>query len=259
MSGPSDPPVSPPAIVAALALACLFMTAAERAAADRLQVAVASNFASTLTRLAERFEQRSGHQVVVVPGSTGKHYAQIRNGAPFAAFFAADARRPERLEAEGTAAPGSRFTYAVGRLVLWSPKPGFVDAAGEVLSSGRYRHLAIANPRLAPYGEAARQALRALGLWQAHQGRLVFGENIGQTFHFVNSGNAELGLVALSQVVPPDGAVKGSYWTLPPSLYAPIEQQAVALADTKPAREFLAFVRSEDARRIIHSFGYETP
>lgn len=235
------------------------MAAADRAAADRIRIAVASNFAATLARIADSFERRSGHEVVLVPGSTGKHYAQIRNGAPFAAFFAADIRRPALLEGEGTAVPGSRFTYALGKLVLWSPTPGLVDPAGKVLENGTFRHLAIANPRLAPYGRAARQALRSLGLRDALEGRLVFGENVGQTFHFVNSGNAEMGLVAYSQVISPERSSEGDYWKLPQSLYSPIEQQAVSLKDTETTRAFLAYVRSDEAVAIIRSFGYGTP
>lgn len=242
---------------------CLLMAAADLAVADRIQIAVSSNFARTLAAIADRYERRSGHEVVLVAGSTGKHYAQIMNGAPFAAFFAADVRRPELLEKEGAAVPGSRFTYALGKLVLWSPIPGLVDPAGEVLGNGAFRHLAVANPRLAPYGNAARQALRSLGLWDALEDKLVFGENIGQTFHFVNSGNAEIGLVAYSQVMRPAAAgesfVKGTFWKLPESLYSPIEQQAVSLMDTEPTRGFLDYVRSDDALGVIRRFGYGTP
>lgn len=246
-------------LLTVVATACLLMAAADRAAADRIQIAVASNFAGTLTRIADRFEQKSGHQVILVAGSTGKHYAQIRNGAPFAAFFAADVRRPELLEKEGAIVPGSRFTYAVGQLALWSPTPGLVDPEGRVLARGTFRHLAMANPRLAPYGRAAQEALQSLGLWKVLEGRLVFGENIGHTFHFVNSGNAELGLVAYSQVTHPDDPDRGDHWKVPQSLYSPIEQQAVSLVDTEPVRAFLAYVKSDEALGIIRGFGYDTP
>lgn len=240
------------------------MAAAGHAAADRIQIAVASNFGATLADIADAYERHSDHQVVLVPGSTGKHYAQIRNGAPFDAFFAADVRRPELLEQAGVAIAGSRFPYALGRLALWSPQPGLVDPSGRVLESGSFRHLAIANPRLAPYGEAARRALRSLGRWDALADRLVYGENIGQTFHFVNSGNAELGLVAFSQIIrtgddAPSDPVKGSFWELPRSLYGPIEQQAVALTDGEATRAFLAYVRSDEARAIIRDSGYDAP
>lgn len=251
--------MSPRKLAASLLACCLLVVDADPALADRIQVAVASNFVAALTLIADRFEDMSGHEVVLVPGSTGKHYAQIRNGAPFDAFFAADVRRPALLEKQGATVRGSRFSYAVGRLVLWSPTPGLVDPAGKVLENGRFRHLAIANPKLAPYGKAARQALRALGLWRVLQDKLVFGENIGHTFHFVNSGNAELGLVAYSQVKRPGRRVEGDYWVVPQSLHAPIEQQAVALVDAEPTRAFLAFVASDEARLIIHDFGYGTP
>lgn len=242
-----------------LATACLLMAAADQVAADRIQIAVASNFAGALARIAERFEAQSGHQVTLVPGSTGKHYAQITNGAPFAAFFAADVQRPELLDKENAIVPGSRFTYAVGQLALWSPMPGLVDPEGRVLARGTFRHLAMANPRLAPYGRAAQEALQSLGLWQALEGRLVFGENIGHTFHFVNSGNAELGLVAYSQVMHPEDPVGGDHWKVPRSLHSPIEQQAVSLVDTEPVRAFFAYVKSDEGQTIIRDFGYVTP
>ncbi len=224
-------------------------------AADEIRVAVASNFANAGKALARRFEQQSGHKVQLVSGSTGKHYAQIHNGAPFEAFFAADARRPERLESEGLIQPGSRFSYALGRLVLWSPDADVVDPKGTVLKEGNFRHLAVANPKLAPYGRAARETLRHLGLWQLLRGRMVRGENIGQTFQFVKSGNAELGLVAGSQALQQSG----SRWEVPPNLYAPIVQQAVLLKNAPAARDFLAFVRSEQGREVIRAHGYETP
>jgi len=229
------------------------------AATDKMQIAVASNFADAITELAERFTAETGHEVALSFGSTGKHYAQITNGAPYDAFFAADVRRPELLEQEGRAVPGSRFTYAVGRLVLWSPKGGLVDGEGEVLKSAEIRHLAIANPELAPYGEAARQVLVARDLWDSLEGRLVRGENIGQTYQFVVTGNAELGFVAGSQVKSPGHPAGGSQWDVPQELHAPIEQQAVLLRDTEPARAFLEFVRSKASRELIHEYGYGTP
>jgi molybdate transport system substrate-binding protein len=195
---------------------------------------------------------------VLIPGSTGKHYAQIRNGAPFDAFFAADADRPMRLEQEVRIVPGSRFTYAIGQLVLWSPDAGLVDPGGAVLQSDRFRHLAIANPDLAPYGAAARSVLQALGLWDALAPKLVRGENIGQTFQFVISGNAELGFVARSQLEAPGRAPAGSSWPPPRDLYPPIEQQAVLLRDSPASRAFLAFMRAR-ARAIVRAYGYDSP
>lgn len=226
------------------------------ASAAQVHVAVAANFASTMSDLAALFEASTQNQVLVSVGSTGGLYAQIRNGAPFDVFFAADVARPARLEKEGAIVPGSRFTYAVGRIALWSPRAGYVDSQGKVLRSGRYRHLAIANPKLAPYGAAARQVLEARGLWHEVQSRLVEGQNIGQTYSYVSTGNAELGFVAYSQLKKPGTPPKGSYWLVPQSLYKPIRQQAVLLKDTPPARAFLSFVKSTSARAIIASYGY---
>ncbi|BCO32720.1 molybdate-binding periplasmic protein ModA [Thiohalobacter sp. COW1] len=230
------------------------------ATADTLTLAVASNFARPMQALVEAYEAEHPHRVRLSIGSTGKLYAQIRHGAPFDAFFAADRERPQRLESEGLAVSGSRFTYAVGRLVLWSPEPGRIVAAGKALGRDDYAHLAIANPRLAPYGLAARQALAEMGLWGHVQSRLVRGENIGQTFHFVSSGHAELGFVALSQLPRNAGnAISGSHWVVPASLYDPIEQQAVRLSESTATRDFMRFMRSEQARTLIHGYGYSTP
>jgi len=223
------------------------------------RIAVAANFAPALRTLAETFEARHGGRIGIVVGSTGKLYAQIHHGAPFDALFAADERRPALLEQEGRTRPGSRFTYAIGRLALWSPDAGRVDAAGRVLSEGRFRHLAIANPKLAPYGRAAQQVLEARGLWQMLQPRLVRGENVGQAWQFVHSGNAELGFVALSQVRQPGQAVAGSHWVVPQALYTPIVQQAVLLTDNPLAADFLHFVQSAEGHGIIQAFGYQLP
>jgi molybdate transport system substrate-binding protein len=226
---------------------------------DEIRVAVASNFSIAMTAVAKRYEAMSGHKVILMFGSTGKHYAQIRNGAALDAFFSADAERPTLLERDHIAVPGSRFTYAVGKIILWSPKKDYVDSEGRVLAERKFRHLAIANPKLAPYGKAAQQVLQARGLWDALGKRLVRGEDVGQTFQFVRSGSAELGFIALSQVKRPGRAVAGSWWDVPQSLYSPIEQQAVLLNKRDAARGFMAFVRSEEARKIIRNYGYETP
>lgn len=222
-----------------------------------LRIAVASNFANTAQSLASQFEASRDTRLVLSFGSTGKHYAQIRNGAPFDAFLAADASRPSLLEKEGLAVAGTRFTYAIGRLVLWSANPGTVDTDAAVLRTNSFRHLAIANPRLAPYGMAAEQALRALKLWDALSDRIVRGENIGQTLHFVASGNAEIGLVALSQVVAMNRT--NEWWVVPPDLHEPIEQQAVIVRDGPVIREFWKFLQSAGARVVIQKFGYEVP
>jgi molybdate transport system substrate-binding protein len=233
--------------------------AAHAAVADEIKVAVASNFRPAMTAAVARFEEASGHHALLIPGSTGKHYAQIVNGAPFDAFFAADLQRPQLLESEQRIVPGSRFTYAVGTLVLWSPTESLVDPDGAVLRAATFDHLAIANPELAPYGTAARQVLRALGLWQALAGQLVRGENINQAFQFVVSGNAQLGFVARAQLVNPDRSWHGSTWEPPQSLYDPIEQQAVLLRDTPAGRAFMLFMRSQEAGALIRRYGYDVP
>ena len=227
--------------------------------ADEIRVAVASNVTGAARVLVERFEAETGHEVVLAFGSTGKHYAQIRNGAPFHVFLAADVERPRRLEEEGIAVDGSRFTYARGALVLWSPEPGYVDDQGRVLSAGDYRFLALANPRLAPYGRAARQVLEVRGLWEPTEGRRVMGENIAQTFQFVGTGNAKLGFVAASQLKAMGPSDEGSRWRVPPSLHDPIDQQAVLIKDDPAAKDFLAFVGSEQGRAVFREFGYKVP
>ncbi len=223
------------------------------------RIAVAANFAPALRALVETFEARHDGRIAIVVGSTGKLYAQIHHGAPFDALFAADERRPVLLEQEGRTRPDSRFTYAIGRLALWSPDVGRVDAGGRVLSEGRFRHLAIANPKLAPYGRAAQQVLEERGLWQTLRLRLVRGENVGQAWQFVHSGNAELGFIALSQLRQPGQAVAGSHWVVPQALYAPIVQQAVLLTDNSLAADFLRFVQGGEGRAMIESFGYLLP
>jgi len=237
-------------------LACFV---SEVALAQEVRVAVATNFKSAMERIAEEFEAETGHEVLLSFGSTGKHYAQIRNGAPFDLFLAADVNRPRRLEEEGVAVAGSRFTYAVGRLALWSRESGLIDQDGAVLHSEGFRYVAIANPDLAPYGRAAREVLEALGLVESLRLRTVRGENVGQAFAFVRSGNAELGFVAFAQVagLPADAA--GSVWVVPSELYSPIEQQAVLLEETAAARALLEFLRGSRARAIIRESGYGGP
>lgn len=241
------------------ALITLALALPGQSGATEIHVATASNFRNAMSVLAGKFEKTSVHQVVPVYGSTGKHYAQIINGAPFDAFFAADSRRPERLEQDGLTVPGSRFTYATGLLVLWSPQAAYVDDRGHILRQGSFQHLAIANPELSPYGAAARDVLESLGLWQELGRRLVQGENIGQAFLFVASGNAELGFVAWSQVVSGTQPTKGSFWLVPENLYRPVKQQAVALTDNEATRAFMSFIRSPEAARIIRDHGYASP
>ncbi len=232
--------------------------ASAQSMAAELRVAVASNFTRAMTSLIHQFEANTGHKVKLIFGSTGKHYAQIRNGAPYDAFFAADKKRPRLLAEEGLAVPGSRFTYALGKLVLWSPEEDVVDSSGKVLEQGDFRYLAIANPKLAPYGRAAREVLQSRGLWQGMQGKIVRGENIGQSYQFVISGNAELGFIAYSQLKLPDQRINGSYWKIPQALYTPIEQQAVLIKDTEAGRSFLSYIQSKEALMTINNHGYET-
>lgn len=233
---------------------------------EKLHLAVATNFAPTARVVADLFHAETGQRVVVSEGSTGKHYAQILHGAPFEVFLSADVERPRRLEARGQALPESRFVYALGRLALFSAQPGRVEGP-EALESPELQHLAIANPELAPYGAAARAVMRQLGLWARLQPRLVRGQDIGQTFQFVATGNAELGFVARSQLVDRRGGAgsgrrDGSSWLVPTHLHPPIEQAAVLLErgrDNPAGRAFLVFLRSETARAVIDAAGYDLP
>jgi molybdate transport system substrate-binding protein len=232
------------------------------APAGEAQVAVAANFANPAKRLADQFERTTGHKLAISAGSTGKFYAQIRNGAPFDVFLSADDATPLRMEKEKLAMPGSRFTYAVGRLALWSPMPGMVDDKGEVLRKGTFKRLAIASPKLAPYGAAAQQTMQKLGVWAALQRKLVHGENIAQTFQFVSSGNADLGFVALSQIQEAGKTIAGSHWLVPPSMHAPLRQDATLLARGQAnaaASQFLEYLRSAPARELIRGYGYDLP
>lgn len=239
-------------------LLCLLSTAYLPAVlADEIKVAVASNFSRTLSVLSQQFEKQTGHRVKLLVGSTGKHYAQIVHGAPFDAYFAADSLRPALLEQAGLGQTQTRFTYAIGKLVLWSPVAHYVDPQGNILQNGSFQYLAIANPRLAPYGKAAMQVLQQRHLWTRYRKRLVRGENIGQTYQFIKSGNAQLGFIAYSQVL--ENKSSGSYWVVPQALYSPIEQQALLLTDNQTARDFLAFVRSSTAIDIISQHGYDKP
>jgi len=239
-------------------LLLLFFLLPAVVSAAPLRIAVASNFSSAIQALSSQYEQQSGQQIDLIFGSTGKLYAQIINGAPFDAFFAADVERPALLEQEKRIQPDSRFTYAYGQLVLWSPDPQLIDAKLTALSAPDFHHLAIANPRLAPYGLAAQQVLEKLSLWTPLQSHLVRGENIGQAYQFIRSGNAELGFVAESQLQPSDLA-QGSYWQVPDHLYAPIEQQAVQLSNKEEVKDFLNYVREDSSKQLIQQFGYRTP
>lgn len=229
------------------------------AQADSVQVAVAANFTAPMQKLVSQFETDTGHKAELSFGSTGKLYAQISHGAPFQIFLAADDKTPARLEREGKVVPQSRFTYAIGTLVLWSAQAGTVDAHAQVLKTGTFKHLAIANPKLAPYGLAAIQTLEKLGVAETLQPRFVQGENIGQTYQFVASGNAELGFIALSQVMVDGRISKGSAWQVPAELHDPIRQDAVLLdsgKDNPAAQALMRYLKSDKARVLITSYGY---
>jgi molybdate transport system substrate-binding protein len=229
------------------------------AQADDVQVAVAANFTAPMQKIAAEFEKDTGHKAVLAFGATGKFYAQIVNGAPFEVLLAADDETPARLETEHRTVPGTRFTYASGKLVLWSAQAGYVDGQGQVLKNGHYAHLAIANPKTAPYGAAAVETLTRLNLYDRVQGKLVQGENIAQTYQFVSTGNAPLGFVALSEVYRDGKFTSGSGWIVPANLHSPIRQDAVILAKggANPAARALAdYLKSNKAKDIIRSYGY---
>ena len=226
--------------------------------ADTIRVAVASNFGLPMQALVDAFEQESDHRVDLIYGSTGKLFAQIIHGAPFDAYFAADVSRPALLEQSGHIQPGSRFTYALGQLVLWSPDSAQIDVNATVLSDADFRYIAIANPTLAPYGLAAKQVLERKGLWETLQKKLVRGENIGQTYHFVQSGNAALGFISRSQFQL-IAQREGSYWFVPPQYHQPIEQQAVSLTANKAVADLMKFVQRDSSKVLIQQFGYVVP
>lgn len=222
-------------------------------------IAVASNFQEPAKKIAAAFKEKTGHDVEFTFGSTGAQFAQIKNSAPFDAWLAADSERPRLAEESGHAVAGTRFTYAIGVLALWSATAGRRLGDGKILSDPKMEHIAIAQPELAPYGLAAKETLMTLKLWDAVQRRLVFGENIGQTFQFVQSGNADIGFVAWSQVKSLDPENRRSFWVIPGNLHGPLAQDAVALTDNATAGEFLEFLRTEPAREIIFGCGYELP
>jgi molybdate transport system substrate-binding protein len=226
--------------------------------AAEVSVAVAANFTDATREIVPLFEKATGHKVKVSFGSTGKLFSQIENGAPFELFLAADSKRPAKAEKEGLAVGGTRFTYAKGKLALWSPKVGAFSDAEAFLKAGQFKRAAIANPKTAPYGLAAQQVMEHLGVWSALQGKLVRGDSIAQTFQFAASGNAEVGFVALSQVKAWKES-KGTTWEIPQAYYAPIAQQAVLLkkGEANPAaRAFLKFLKGDEARAVITGYGY---
>lgn len=237
-------------------LALALMICAGSANAGDVQVAVAANFTEPAKAIAAAFQKKTGHTVTQSFGPSGGFYSQIQQGAPFEVFLSADAERPTRLETEGLGVKDTRFVYAYGTLVLWSAKPGFVDGQGAVLK-GKYDHLSIADPAAAPYGVAAVETLKKMGIYDQVAPKIVKGTSIAQAYTFVSTGSAELGFVALSQVINEKG---GSRWVVPKSDYTPIDQQAILLqpgANDPAAKAYLAFLRSPQAIAIIKSYGYE--
>ncbi|WP_413438013.1 molybdate ABC transporter substrate-binding protein [Sulfuriferula sp. GW1] len=227
--------------------------------ADEVQVAVAANFTAPMKIIAADYEKATGNKAELSFGATGKFYAQIKNGAPFEVLLAADDETPARMEKEGLAVTGSRITYAIGALALWSAKPGFVDDKGAVLKKGDFAHIALAAPKLAPYGAAAIETMSRLGLLSTLEPKFVQGENIAQTYQFVSTGNAELGFVALSQVYAKGKLAGGSAWVVPANLHKPIRQDAVILTrgkDNPAASALLKFLKTRQAQNVIKSYGY---
>ena len=244
-------------LLAALVLAALGV--AGPALAAEVKVAVAANFTEPAKAIAARFKARTGHDATLSFGSSGQFYTQIANGAPFGVLLSADRERPEKAEAEGLGVVGSRFTYAIGRLVLYSKTPGLVDGKGAVLKSGKFQKIAIADPKTAPYGVAAVEAMKKAGVYEALTPKLVQGTSITQAYQFIDTGAAEVGFVALSQVVTVKG---GSRWVVPAADHTPIDQQAVLLktgAANPAATAFMAFLKGGEASAIVRKYGYEVP
>jgi molybdate transport system substrate-binding protein len=230
--------------------------------AGEVRVAVAANFAAPMKMIAQEFKKDTGHQAIVALGATGRFYAQIKYGAPFAVLLAADTATPARLEKDGLAVVGTRFTYASGRLVLWSKKPGVVDAQGDILKWGSFNKIAMANPKLAPYGAAAMEVIQTMGLRSVITPKMVEGANIGQTFQFVASQNASIGFVALSQVYEAGKIKEGSGWIVPSDLHQPIRQDAILLhpgKDNLAAQALMQYLRSDKSKAVMRSFGYNVP
>ena len=247
-------------LLAPQVLGLIICCVASATSAAEVSVAVASNFSAPMQKIARTFEQDTGHKALLAFGATGGFYAQIKNGAPFQVLLAADKETPARLEKEGLSVTGARFTYAIGKLVLWSKQPGLVDDKGEVLRQGTFAKLAMASPKLAPYGAAAMETLTRLGLLTQLQPKFVEGANIAQTYQFVASENAALGFVALSQVFADGRLTQGSAWMVPASFHTPIQQDAVLLKtgkDNAAATALMTYLQGDKARAIIRAYGYD--
>ena len=247
----------------AVILSVLLLVSQSSWAASTL-VAVAANFSKPMTEIAAEFKKATGHSAKLSFGSTGKFVSQLENGGPFEVLLAADEKAPQRLVDSGLAVADSQFTYALGRLVLWSAKPGFVDDQGKILTTGGFKHLAVADPKLAPYGVAAVEVLKKMGLFEKLQPLFVQGENIAQTYQFVSTANAQLGFIALAQVIDTkSGKIgSGSGWIIPGDYYAPIRQGAVLMkkgAENPAAPALLDYLKSAPALAIIEKYGYDLP
>lgn len=243
-------------------LTLLFVAYATSLRAEEAMVAVAANFSAPMQQIAALFQKETGHQIKLSFGASGGIYAQIKNGAPFDLFLSADQLTPQKLEAEGLGVPNSRFTYATGQLVLWSKQEGLVDAKGHVLQNKSIQRIALANPKLAPYGAAAMETMTNLGLLKELQSKLVQGDNIAQTYQFVSTQNAQIGFVALSQVFANGKITSGSAWIVPGNLHQPIQQDVILLRkgqDNKAATALLLYLKGEQAKKILKSFGYLRP
>ena len=237
----------------------LLSTLASSVNAGEVNAAVAANFTVPVQQIAALFEKETGNTVKFSFGSTGKFYSQIKEGAPFDVLLAADEKTPKLMEKEGLGVADTRFVYAVGKLVLWSAKPGYVDDKGAVLSKGGYNKLSYADPKLAPYGFAAEEVLHKMNLWDSVKSKMVTGESISQAYQFAATGNAEMAFIALSQITKDGKVTDGSWWVVPAELYTPITQSAVMLTaakDKKAAQAFLTYLKSEKALAIIRGFGY---
>jgi len=244
----------------ALLFTLIILTGTSFSCAETVNVAVAGNFTAPMKTIASEFEKDTGHKAQLSFASSGKFFAQIKNGAPFQVFLSADTQKPKRLEQDGMTVPGTRFTYALGSLVLWSAKPDLIDSQAKILEQDSFKRLAMANPKLAPYGAAAQEMLENRGLWSKLKNRIVQGENIAQSYQFAATGNAELGFVALSQVMIKGKISKGSAWVVPQSLHKPIRQDAVLLdkgKDNIAAISLINYLKSGKTAEIIKSYGYQ--
>jgi len=241
--------------------ALLFVASATSLKAEEAIVAVAANFAAPMHKIAAAFQKETGHKLSLSFGSTGAFYAQIKNGGPFDVFLSADSSAPLKLEEEGLGVSNSRFNYAKGQLVLWSKTEGMVDLKGQALSSKDIQRIAIANPKLSPYGAASLEVLMQLGLLKELQAKLIQGDNIAQTYQFVMTQNAQMGFVALSQVFANGKIISGSAWTIPANLYKPIQQDVILLKngkDNPAAKALMLYLRSDNAKEVMKSYGYLT-